>query len=163
MRETWVWSFGREDPLKKEMVIHSSILAWRIPWMEKHGRLQSMGSQRVRHDWATSLHFTFSSYASIPHVLIEFHWRQAFFFNWRVIALQYCVGFCHTRRWISYKYTHVLSLLNLPSGPLPPHPTPLGCHRAPGWAPCACTAASHWRAVLHMVVSICQCCLNRVK
>ena len=50
MRETWVRSLGREDPLKKEMVIHSSILAWRIPWTEKPGRLQSMGSQRVRHD-----------------------------------------------------------------------------------------------------------------
>ena len=45
---------GREDPLEKEMVTHSSILAWRIPWMEKPGRLQSMGSQRVGHNWATS-------------------------------------------------------------------------------------------------------------
>ena len=42
----------------KEMVTHSSILAWRIPWTEEPGRLQSTGSQRVRHDWATSLHFT---------------------------------------------------------------------------------------------------------
>ena len=56
MRETWVRSLGREDPLEKEMVAHSSILAWRIPWTEEPGRLQSMGSQRVRHDW-TSLHF----------------------------------------------------------------------------------------------------------
>ena len=47
---TWVRSLGREDPLEKEMVTHSSILAWRIPWMEKPGRLQSMGSQRVRHN-----------------------------------------------------------------------------------------------------------------
>ena len=45
---------GREDPLEKEMVTHSSILAWRIPWTEKPGRLQSTGSQRVGHDWATS-------------------------------------------------------------------------------------------------------------
>ena len=50
MRETGVQSLGREDPLEKEMVTHSSILAWRIPWMEKPGRLQSMGSQRVGHD-----------------------------------------------------------------------------------------------------------------
>ena len=57
MQETWVWSLGGEYPLEKEMVTHASILAWRIPWMEKPGRLQSMGSQRVRHDWATSLHF----------------------------------------------------------------------------------------------------------
>ena len=50
MRETQVQSLGREDPLEKEMAIHSSILAWRIPWTEKPSRLQSMGSQRVGHD-----------------------------------------------------------------------------------------------------------------
>ena len=57
MRETWVRSLGLEDLLEKEMATHSSILAWRIPWTEDPGRLQSMGSQRVRHDWVTSLHF----------------------------------------------------------------------------------------------------------
>ena len=56
-RETRVRSLGREDPLEKEMATHSSILAWRIPWTEKPGRLQSTGLQRVGHDWATSLHF----------------------------------------------------------------------------------------------------------
>ena len=55
MGETWVWSLGLEDPLEKEMATHSSTLAWRIPWREEPGRLQSMGSQRVGHDWATSL------------------------------------------------------------------------------------------------------------
>ena len=54
-RETWVQSLGREDFLEKEMATHSSILAWKIPWTEKPGRLQSMGSQRVRHDGETSL------------------------------------------------------------------------------------------------------------
>ena len=58
MRETRVWSLGWEDPLEKEMVTHSSILAWRISWMEKPGRLQSTGLQRVRHDWATKLNWT---------------------------------------------------------------------------------------------------------
>ena len=48
--ETWVRSLGWEDPLEKEMATHYSILAWRIPWIEKPGRLQSVGSQRVRHD-----------------------------------------------------------------------------------------------------------------
>ena len=57
MQETWVRSLGQEDSLEKEMAPHSSTLAWRIPWREEPGRLQSMGSQRVRHDWATSLHF----------------------------------------------------------------------------------------------------------
>ena len=50
MLETWVQSLGREDPLEKEMAIHSSILAWKIPWMDEPGRLQSMGLQRVGHD-----------------------------------------------------------------------------------------------------------------
>ena len=50
MWETWIRSLGREDPLEKEMATHSSILAWRIPWMEELGRLQSVGSQRVGHD-----------------------------------------------------------------------------------------------------------------
>ena len=50
IQETWVRSLGREDPLEKEMVTHSSILAWRIPLMEESGRLQPTGSQRVGHD-----------------------------------------------------------------------------------------------------------------
>ena len=50
MRETQVQSLGQEDTLEKEMATHSSTLAWKIPWMEKPGRLQSMGSQRVGHD-----------------------------------------------------------------------------------------------------------------
>ena len=58
MWETRVRSLGREDPLEKEIATHSSTLAWKIPWTEERGRLQSMGSQRVGHDWATSLHFT---------------------------------------------------------------------------------------------------------
>ena len=48
--ETQVRSLGWDDPLEKEMATHSSILAWRIPWTEEPGRLQSMGSQRVGHD-----------------------------------------------------------------------------------------------------------------
>ena len=50
MQETWVQALGREDPLEKEMVTHSSILAWKIPWTEEPGRLQSTGPQRVGHD-----------------------------------------------------------------------------------------------------------------
>ena len=55
IRETQVRSLGWEDPLEKETATHSSTLAWKIPWTEEPGRLQSMGSQRVQHDWATSL------------------------------------------------------------------------------------------------------------
>ena len=50
MRETQVRSLGWEDPLEKEMAIHSSTIAWKIPWTEEPGRLQSMGSQGVGHD-----------------------------------------------------------------------------------------------------------------
>ena len=58
MRETRVPFLGREEELEKEMAILSSTIAWKIPWTEEPGRLQSMGSQRVRHDWATSLHYS---------------------------------------------------------------------------------------------------------
>jgi len=57
MWETRIQSLGREDLLEKEMATHSSTLAWKIPWTEEPSGLQSMGSQRVRHDWATSLYF----------------------------------------------------------------------------------------------------------
>ena len=58
--ETPVLSLSWEDPLEKEMATHSSTLAWRIPWREEHGRLQSIGSQRVGHDCAISLSFFLS-------------------------------------------------------------------------------------------------------
>ena len=51
MQKGWVRSQGQEDPLKKGMAIHSSIIVWRIPWTEEPGGLQSVGSQRVRYDW----------------------------------------------------------------------------------------------------------------
>ena len=56
MQETWVQSWGQEDPLGKEMAAHSSILAWRPPWTEEPGGLQSTGSQGVRHDEMTNTH-----------------------------------------------------------------------------------------------------------
>ena len=56
VQETRVWSLGQEDLLEKEMANHSSILAWKIPWTEKPGRLKSMGWQTIRHDWATHTH-----------------------------------------------------------------------------------------------------------
>ena len=60
VQETWVRSLGQENPLEKGRAPHSSILAWRIPCIEEPGRLQSMGSQRVRHNGATNT-FTFPS------------------------------------------------------------------------------------------------------
>ena len=54
IQEIWVQSLGREDPLEREMATHSSILAWELPWTEESGGLQSMGSQRIGHDWVTN-------------------------------------------------------------------------------------------------------------
>ena len=62
MRENPVQSLGWEDPLEKEMAIHSSTIAWKIPWTEEPGRLQSMGSQRIGRDCT----FTFRQAGSIP-------------------------------------------------------------------------------------------------
>ena len=62
MQETRVRSLGWEDPLEKEMATHSIILAWRIPWTEEPGGLQSTGSQRVGHDWVTLLTYLLSEY-----------------------------------------------------------------------------------------------------
>ena len=74
MRETWVRSLGREDPLEKEMATHSSILAWRIPWIEEPGQMQSTGSQRVGHDWVTSL---------IKDICIGYQYKCI---HWRILS-----------------------------------------------------------------------------
>ena len=72
--DPWV----REDPLEKEMATHSSTLAWKIPWTEKPGRPQSMGSQRVGHDWATSLSLSFHSSNKINKRADNIHpWHTA--------------------------------------------------------------------------------------
>ena len=70
IQETRVRSLGRKDPLEKEMATHSSILAWKIPWTEDPGRLQSKSLvlQRVGHDWATSLHFTSCYHGVTAHL-----------------------------------------------------------------------------------------------
>ena len=65
MQEKQVWSLGQEDPLEKELATHSSILAWKIPLTEEPGRLQSKGSWRVGHDWATSV-----------SLFMFMHWRR---------------------------------------------------------------------------------------
>ena len=83
MQETWFRSLGWEDPLEKEMAIHSSTIAWKIPWTEDPGRLQSMGSQRVGHNWATphpSIHSFIYIYIYIyifvgVHIVIHGHYQ----------------------------------------------------------------------------------------
>ena len=78
MWETRVQSLGQEDPLEKEMATHSSTLTWKIPWMEGPGRLQSMGSQRVGHDWATSLHFNWNIHLLITSLHFSYHLESSF-------------------------------------------------------------------------------------
>ena len=65
MQETWVRSLGQKDPLGKGMATHSSILTWRIPWTEEPGGLHSMGSQSVRHSWATNTFTLFLFFAVV--------------------------------------------------------------------------------------------------
>ena len=102
----WVQSQGQEDPLEKEMATHSSMPAEEIPWTKEPDKLQSMGSPRVRHDWA----------------------RQREMFDWRVIALN-IVLVSAIHQYESATGIHVSLLLEPPSH-LPTHPKPLGCHRA---------------------------------
>ena len=64
--QTWVRSLGQEDPLEEEVATGSNILAWRIPWTEEPGRLQCMGWQRARHDWATNTIHAMSAYYIFP-------------------------------------------------------------------------------------------------
>ena len=71
MQETQVRSLGREDSLEKGTATHSSILAWRIPWTEEPGGLQSMGSQRIGHNWATNI-FTLSESLEKYHKVPSF-------------------------------------------------------------------------------------------
>ena len=65
MQDTWVRSLGGKDPLEKEMATHSSTLAWKTPWTEEPCRLQLVGSQRVGHNWATSLSLSLNKCAAL--------------------------------------------------------------------------------------------------
>ena len=78
IQETWVRSLVLEDSLEKGMATYSSILAWRMPWTEDPGRLQSTGSQRIRHDWATNTHtHIHTMWGPIPDFLNHKDVRQA--------------------------------------------------------------------------------------
>ena len=85
VQETRVRSLGWEDPLEKAMAPHSSTRAWKIPWTEEPGRLQSMGSQRVGHVWATSLHSPLSS-SPVHHAYSD---PTSLVCDWCFIASEY--------------------------------------------------------------------------
>ena len=81
MQETQVQSLGGEDPLEKEMATHSSIPAWKISWIEEPGGLQSMGSQRVRHNWVTNTYLLLGVVEFKTYILqIIFSHSELFFF-----------------------------------------------------------------------------------
>ena len=98
--ETWVRFLGQEDPLEKAMAPHSSTLAWKIPWTEEHDRVQSMGSQRVGHDWAPSLSLSTRLLSliiiSLPEILNCYPWKIAWRYRW--VAAKRSVSQC----WISF-------------------------------------------------------------
>ena len=88
-QEMWAWSLGQEDPLKEDMATHSSILAWRISWTEDHEELESIGSQRVGHDWSDLRHTQTCFYTcSCSYIHLHIHiyfWIFKFYFSLRVI------------------------------------------------------------------------------
>ena len=87
LQETWVQSLGWEDPLEKGMATHSSTLVWRTPWTEEPGRIQSTGSQRVRHDWSGWAHLhKHYSIAWIDQLICPFaHWKT----SWLLLDFYY--------------------------------------------------------------------------
>ena len=87
MQETWVWSLGWEDPLEEDKATHSSILAWRISWTEDPGGLQSMGSQRVRHNWATKHSTTLGTQQNMRHFRNRMQKGRGYLFWLREITL----------------------------------------------------------------------------
>ena len=114
MWETWVRSLSWEDPLEKEMATPSRILAWKIPWVEEPGVLQSMGLQRVGHNWATSLYTwfypvhadSFSPDISQLHVELK---------GWVMITNSQCPDsrYCQTStltRWDTRSFLQIFSL-----------------------------------------------------
>ena len=84
MRESWVRFLGGEDPLEKDMATHSSVLAWRIPWTVEPGRLQSMGSERVGHNWTTPLSFSFHLPLKVQINIMVHAWCCTFYGFWQM-------------------------------------------------------------------------------
>ena len=102
VQETWVRSLGWEDPLEKEMAIHSSTLAWKIPWTEEPGRLQSRGLQRVGHDWATFISFPFlqdglchTQVCCMYHSNIHLLYARQCYKHFEVLVAQSCPTLCN--------------------------------------------------------------------
>ena len=154
MRETKVRSLGWEDPLEKEMATHSSILAWRISWIEEPGGLQSMGLQRVGHDWVTSLHFCMKylmhgisnfleEISSLSHSIVFLYF---FVLNTKEA---FCISACHSWnsafKWIYLSFSLCLWLLFSQLFVRPPQTTilPICIYFSWGWYWSQPTVESH--------------------
>ena len=132
--ETWVWSLGWEDPLEEGLAAHSNILAWRISWMEEPGRLQSMASQRVGHDWPQKQQHTYmwgflaaQMVKSLPAMQETWVWSLGWENPWRRAwqpTLVFLLGEFHGQRslegynpwghkesdtteWLTHTHTHI--------------------------------------------------------
>ena len=109
-QKTRVWSLGWEDPLEKEMATHSSILAWRIPWTGEPGRLQSIGSQRVGHDWETGTGIHSRGLTDKQNSECDEHYQES---NTKKERKQYreprngCLGKTAASGWSSPWYRHL--------------------------------------------------------
>ena len=91
IQETQVQSLGWKDPLEKGMAIfHSGILAWRIPWTEEPGGLQSMGSQRIEHYWVTNVHSAFILLVSVAYRTLLMHSKYSKYLRTRAERMRIC-------------------------------------------------------------------------
>ena len=101
--ETWVQSLGQEDPLEKRMATHSSTLAWGIPWTGESAGLESMGSQRIRHNWVTNTFTTLTISLGIGQEM----GKMPFIFWYNIIKLENVLGFKRGRVLIPLRMTSI--------------------------------------------------------
>ena len=96
-QETQIWSLGWENPLEKELATHSCTLAWKISWTEEPGRLQSMGSQRVRHDWVILL--------SLPSAYQKMNGQR------KINIMEYCLSIlCNSLHLVAQMVKHLSTM-----------------------------------------------------
>ena len=120
-------------------------------------------ASRMLVQWLIALisHLGIIFFFNLTRSLLALFFFKNFIFNWRVIALQCCVGFCHTSTWIRHRHTYVLSLLNVPrtSHHIPPHPTPFYWARVSQstWFELLALYSKFTLAVLHMVIHMFKC------
>ena len=156
--------------MEKAMAPHSSTVAWKIPWKEKPGRLQSMGSHRVGHDWSDAAAaaaavcicqlkclvslLLITEIIGFSYMILLIFLNKLIYFNWRLITLQYCSGFCRTLTWISHGCTCVPILNPLPTSFLIPslrvHPS------APALSTLSHALNLDWRSISHMIIYMFQ-------